>query len=154
MSRENAYLALKMRKTSKKVPKYCEVEKKRNRSFFAISSKVIVVWLRYLQGRCTRIISFFPQNFTVEISTLVEISGENPQMEFPKSGQNRHVTSKNPFFPRDREIWTQFPGFGRKLYKHNFSRLQNTKIGQIGRNIEKSKKSFSRFLAKIRQSGF
>ena len=56
--------------------------------------------------------------------------------KWPKSTFDR----KNPFFPWDRKIWTQYQGLLLKLYKHNFSRLQNIKLGKIGRNIEKSKK--------------
>ena len=62
-------------------------------------------------------------------------------MEFSKSAQNRHLTAKNPFFPRGREIWTQYSEFGSKHSIDTFFRLQNVKIGQIDENIRNLKKN-------------
>ena len=87
----------------------------------------------------TNIISFFSENFTVEISTPVEYSTKNWFLGLWEKGPKWHLTSKNAIFWRIRGFFVQYLGLSLKNVIDTFPNLPIIKIGQIGRFIQNSK---------------
>ena len=84
----------------------------------------------------TRHISFFSENFTVEISTLVEYSTKNRFLHLWEKAQKWHLTSKNPIFRRIMCRFAQYLENQVKIPKDTLSNSRITYIGQIGRFIQ------------------
>ena len=85
------------------------------------------------------IISFFSENFTVEISTPVEYSTKNWFLDFSKNAKNGHLTTKNTIFQRFRPLWAQYLGFGSKWPIDTLYNLPIINIGRIGQFIKNRK---------------
>ena len=85
------------------------------------------------------IISFFSENFTVEISTPVEYSTKNWFLDFSKNAKNGHLTAKNTIFQRFRPLWAQYLGFGSKWPIDTLYNLPIINIGRIGQFIKNRK---------------
>ena len=85
------------------------------------------------------IISFFSENFTVEISTPVEYSTKNWFLDFSKNAKNGHLTAKNTIFQRFRPLWAQYLGFGSKWPIDTLYNLPIINIGRIGQVIKNRK---------------
>ena len=109
--------------------------KKMSRFTFLISFEVIRVSPRYLRWISTNIISFFSENFTVEISTPVEYSTKIRFLGYSKSAQKWHLTSKNPIFWRFQVRYAQYLGNFPKWSKDILYNLWIINIGRIGRFI-------------------
>ena len=93
------------------------------------------------------IISFFSENFTVEISTPVEYSTKNWFLDFSKNAKNGHLTAKNVIFQRFRPLSAQYLGFGLKWPIDTLYNLPIINIGHIGRFIKNRKLAiFEQFL--------
>ena len=103
---------------------------------FLISKKVIGISPRYLWWMSRNIISFFSENFTVEISTPVEYSTKNRFLHLWEKAQKWHLTSKNPIFRRIMCRFAQYLENQVKIPKDTLSNLQITYIGQIGRFMQ------------------
>ena len=84
----------------------------------------------------TRHISFFSENFTVEISTLVEYSTKNRFLHLWEKAQKWHLTSKNQIFRRIMCRFAQYFENQVKIPKDTSSNLQITYVGQIGRFMQ------------------
>ena len=106
---------------------------------FLISKKVIEISPRYLWWISSNIISFFSENFTVEISTPVEYSTKNWFVGYPKNAKNGHLTAKNTIFQRFRPLYAQYLGFGSKWPIDTLSNLPIINIGRIGQFINNRK---------------
>ena len=87
----------------------------------------------------TRVISFFSQNFTVEISPPVEYSTKNRFLHLWEKAQKWHLTSKKAIFWRIWWLFVQYLGLVRKNVIDTFPNLPIIKIGQIGWFIQNSK---------------
>ena len=87
----------------------------------------------------TNIISFFSENFTVEISTPVEYSTKNWFLGLWEKGPKWHLTSKNAIFWRIWGFFVQYLGLPLKNVIDTLCNSQIIKIGQIGRFIQNSK---------------
>ena len=85
------------------------------------------------------IISFFSENFTVEISTPVEYSTKNWFLGSSKNAKNGHLTAKNRIFQRYRPVSAQYLGFGSKWPIDTFYNLPIIHIGRIGKFIKNRK---------------
>ena len=85
------------------------------------------------------VVSFFSQNFTVEISTPVEYSTKNWFFRLWKKAQKWHLTSKKTISWRIRRLFVQYLGLVRKNVIDTFPNLPIIKIGQIGWFIQNSK---------------
>ena len=84
----------------------------------------------------TRVISFFSQNFTVEISTPVEYSTKNRFLHLWEKAQKWHLTSKNAIFQRMWGLHVQYLRLWSKNVIDTFSNLQIINIGRFGRFIQ------------------
>ena len=84
----------------------------------------------------TRVISFFSQNFTVEISTPVEYSTKNRFLHLWEKAQKWHLTSKNAIFQRMWGLHVQYLRLWSKNVIDTFSNLQIINIGRLGRYIQ------------------